>query len=160
MLIYSRPNATTYASLPKTPVASEDYHNVYLYTRPRLWIAYGIALLCAIIAVTLGLHAVFASGASYSSEFSTILRVSRHAHLSHEVAQCDATGWDPLPRYIAKTTLTIALDEQETKEDEEAPTIKRRNTTNNISYQLVAPGEERLPSTQGTHASIRDDERS
>lgn len=146
-----------YASLPKTPVASEDYHNVYSYTRQRLWIAYGVALFCATIAVALGLHAVFASGASYSSEFSTILRVSRHAHLGHEVVQCDATGRDPLPKYLAKTTLTITKDEVETEEDEEedvAAIRRQESTASTMSYHLISPGEERLSGTQGPHASV------
>ena len=92
-------------------MASSTYHNVYQYTRRRLWITYGVSLLCATVAVALGLHAIIAGGASYSNEFSTILRVSRHAYLDHEVAQCDAAGTDPLPKYLAKATLTIAKDE-------------------------------------------------
>jgi hypothetical protein len=120
ILICPRPNASAYARLPTTPVASETYHNIYSYTRRRLWIAYGVSLLCATVAVALGLHAIFASGASYSNEFSTILRVSRHAHLDYEVARSDASGRDPLPKYLAKSTLMIAKDEEEIEDDEES----------------------------------------
>jgi hypothetical protein len=119
ILICPRPNASAYASSPTTPVWSETYHNVYSYTSRRLWVAYGVSLLCATVAVALGLHAIFAGGASYSNEFSTILRVSRHAYLDYEVARDDATGRDPLPKYLAKSTLTVA-------KDEEAPTLGRQ----------------------------------
>jgi hypothetical protein len=102
--------------LPKTPVASATYHNVYSYTRHRLWVTYGVALLCATVAVAIGLYAIIASGASYSNEFSTILRVSRHAHLDHEVARRDAAGRDPLPKYLMKATLTMAGDRGDMEE--------------------------------------------
>jgi hypothetical protein len=123
--MFCRPNLTDAANLPQTEVASETYRNVYVYTRRRLCTAYGTAILVATVAILLGLHTVFTVGASYSNEFSTILRVSRHAHLSREVTYEDATGQDPLPKYLAKTTLTITKSDDE---DEGVPMTGEQDT--------------------------------
>jgi len=118
-------------------VASATYHNVYSYTHRRLWITYGVALLCATVGVALGLHAIVAGGASYSNEFSTILRVSRHAHLDHEIAQCDAAGRDPLPKYLAKATLTMTEDRGDMEEYQRSSGIRETgdNGCNNQDKQ-------------------------
>jgi hypothetical protein len=78
-----------------------------VYTVRRLWVAYALATLGAAIPVALGLYTIFATGASYSNEFSTILRVSRRAHLDKEVSDVAADGRDPLPKDLAKVTLTV-----------------------------------------------------
>ena len=76
-----------------------------MYTSLRLWVAYALATLGAAIPVALGLYAIFATGASYSNDFSTILRVSRRAHLDKDVSDKAADGRDPLPKDLAKATL-------------------------------------------------------
>jgi hypothetical protein len=102
-----RPNLTDTASLPQTDVKVRIYHNIYVYAARRLCIAYSVALACATIVVALGLYAIITNGASYSNEFSTILRVSRHALLDHEVSPGATDGRDPLPEDLAKATLMV-----------------------------------------------------
>jgi hypothetical protein len=97
---------------PQTKVTVQTYHNVYVYTVRRLWIAYALATAGAIVPVALGLYAIFATGASYSNEFSTILRVSRRAHLDKDVSDVAANGRDPLPKNLAKATLTVFKQEE------------------------------------------------
>jgi hypothetical protein len=86
-----------------------------VYTVRRLWIAYALATLGAAIPVALGLYTIFATGASYSNEFSTILRVSRRAHLDKDVSDLAADGRDPLPKDLAKVTLTVFVKQDETE---------------------------------------------
>lgn len=45
---------------------------------------------------------------AYNNNFSNILRLARGAHLSHEVADEDHDGKEPLPGYLKKTTITFA----------------------------------------------------
>jgi hypothetical protein len=86
-----------------------------VYTVRRLWIAYALATLGAAVPVALGLYTIFATGASYSNEFSTILRVSRRAHLDKDVSDLAADGRDPLPKDLAKVTLTVFVKQDETE---------------------------------------------
>jgi hypothetical protein len=139
-----RPNLTDTAKLPQTNVRTPTYHNVYVYTARRLWIAYALAASCATIAVALGLYTIVATGASYSNEFSTILRVSRHAHLDKEVSDGAADGRDPLPKYLAKATLTVV------KQDETDSSLEEQKPAATASYQLLSPGEERSVGTRGS----------
>lgn len=78
-----------------------------MYTVRKLWIAYALATLGAVVPVALGLYTIFATGASYSNEFSTILRVSRRAYLDKDVSDVADDGRDPLPEDLAKATLTV-----------------------------------------------------
>lgn len=113
-----------------------------MYTASRLWIAYTLAASCAVIAVALGLYTIVATGASYSNEFSTVLRVSRHAHLDQEVSQGAASGQDPLPKYLAKATLTV------NKKEESVVSLADQKTGTVASYELLSSGEERSFSTR------------
>lgn len=135
------------ANLPQTKVKVQTYHNVYIYTAHRLWIAYALAASCAIVAVALGLYTIVATGASYSNEFSTILRVSGHAHLDHEVSQEAADGRDPLPEYLAKATFTVI------KVDETALSLAEQKVTATADCQLLSPGEERSSDIRHSYSS-------
>ena len=71
------------------------------------------------------MFAILLSGASYSGNFSTIVRVSRTAKLSVDVADQDGSGCDPLPRYLERARLDLGLN----------------NATTN-TYELVETGTE------------------
>lgn len=86
------------------------YHNIYSYDRTTLWIAYGIPLFCATLVTVAGIFAILQSGASYSGNFSTIVRVSRTAKLSVDVADQDGSGCDPLPKYLEKARLDLGVN--------------------------------------------------
>ena len=101
-----RPNISA-AELQRTDVTSVTYNNIYAYSAARLWLAYGLAVISAIIAALIGMFAMFYNGASYSNNFSTILRASHAIELSKDVAPEEKNGSDPLPSYLAGATLTM-----------------------------------------------------
>ncbi|OBT77267.1 hypothetical protein VF21_04048 [Pseudogymnoascus sp. 05NY08] len=76
-----------------------------------LWIAYGIAILVVLIGAIVGLTSRIMSGGSYSSKFSTFMRVTQGAHLSTSVREKDLDGKDPLPEYISKGTISWPTSE-------------------------------------------------
>ena len=133
----NRPNLSDTTNLPLTQVTSETYHNVYRYAMIRLWTAYGLAIACATAAVALGVHTIVTSGSSYSNEFSTIVRVSRHAHLGHEVDSCDASGRDPLPKYLKRTTFKLSGES-----DVESTDLDVKKVTPPASYQRIPHTEQ------------------
>jgi hypothetical protein len=51
---------------------------------------------------------MYSNNASFSAEFSTILRASRAADISEEIRDGDASGKDPQPKYFAKATVAFA----------------------------------------------------
>jgi hypothetical protein len=51
--------------------------------------------------VVMGMIALLLNGASYSHNFSTVLRVARGAELSEELRDEDLKGEDPLPKHLA-----------------------------------------------------------
>jgi hypothetical protein len=107
MLISIRPNASSAFASQPVNVTHETYHNVYTYSTAKLWIAYGIAIIFTAIAALLGLIAVAASGASYSSSsnFSSTFRLATGALLSATVRDQDLDGRDPLPAHLVKAKM-------------------------------------------------------
>lgn len=57
------------------------------------------------------------SNASYSTDFSTIVRATRHADLSVNIHSLDAGGQDPLPRYLARAVMTFSQSEPQGEAD-------------------------------------------
>ena len=70
-------------------------------------------MLLALITVAAGCLAIFSSGISYSTSFSTVLRTTSHAHVSTTISKDDAIGQDPLPKHLAKATIDFRDQEQE-----------------------------------------------
>jgi len=48
------------------------------------------------------------NGASFSNNFSTILRMAWHAEMSTEVTVEDSDGRDPLPAHLAEACLSLS----------------------------------------------------
>jgi hypothetical protein len=74
---------------------------VYVYNSYKLWLAYGIALASSVVAVAVGLYTMASNNASYSNEFSTIVRVARHA-ISDPKLDTEDNGSDPLIKSLAE----------------------------------------------------------
>jgi len=85
------------------------YENIYVYTPGKLWLAYGIGILCTAIAVVIGLHSVLANRASYSNHLSTILRVTHGASIGTVITEADHSGEDPLPRHLAQARVGFGM---------------------------------------------------
>ncbi|KAK0787274.1 hypothetical protein LTR02_006467 [Friedmanniomyces endolithicus] len=79
--------------------------NTYFYSPLKLWLAYGLAIAFATVAVLVGLAYMYIDEASYSNSFSTIMRTSRGAELSIDIAHEDASGANPLPSEMAGATV-------------------------------------------------------
>lgn len=84
------------------------YHNVYIYSRSTLWIAYGLAIAFSVVSVLLGLSVMVMNGASFDDSFSTILRVSKTAELMTEFRSEGEDGRLPLPAYLEKARLVMS----------------------------------------------------
>lgn len=83
------------------------YPLVYQYKPRDLYIAYGIAVLVTLIAALFGLHAVWMNGASYSSKFSTSIRIAKSTGLDRLLDDED-DGCDPLPKGLKKARLQVS----------------------------------------------------
>ena len=105
---YLRPNySSPYAPAEKTTVTFNRYHNVYIYSASTLWVAYGLAILLTSVALGLGVTSMVLNNASFTNDFSTILRTSRAAPMSEEVREVESEGRQPLPRRLAAARVMI-----------------------------------------------------
>lgn len=101
-----RSNYSSITALSPVNVTSHEYHTVYSYSKWKLWLPYGIAILSAGIAVCVGLSAMVLSGAAYSDSFSTVFRYAKGAETSvHEILTEDLDGRDPLPKYLGNSSV-------------------------------------------------------
>lgn len=82
------------------PVTVTVYPLTYRYLPKDLWIAYGVAAFVTLITALVGLHAAWASGLSYSSKFSTAVRIAKYTRLYSSLPE-DDDGSDPLPKSVA-----------------------------------------------------------
>ncbi|KAI9853104.1 MAG: hypothetical protein M1838_001605 [Thelocarpon superellum] len=101
------------ARYPPTTVSVAQSANIYVYLRLDLWLAYGIALIFAILCSVLGSSALLHNGLSYTNDFTTILRTTRNPGLDNLVAESEASGADPAPAHTLRGRL---LYQRETKE--------------------------------------------
>lgn len=101
----------TTPSSPNEPIQAnietEVYQNIYTYSVAPLWIAYGVAVGITILSITIGIWAVVVAGSSYSSKFSTILRLAFNVRLSEYVELEDTGGEDPLPDRLENTIVVF-----------------------------------------------------
>ncbi|KAJ0302770.1 hypothetical protein COL516b_006807 [Colletotrichum fioriniae] len=88
-------------------IDTEAYENIYTYSVAPLWIAYGVAVGITILSITIGTWAVVVAGSSYSSKFSTILRLAFNVQLSEYVELQDTGGEDPLPDRLENTVVAF-----------------------------------------------------
>jgi hypothetical protein len=86
-------------------VIIQNWRNIYVYSPALLWFPYGVSIALATVAIIFGTICLVSNGASYSSKFSTILRVGHEANLTTTIHKVDTSGRDPLPKYLAKAEL-------------------------------------------------------
>ncbi|KAL8865387.1 MAG: hypothetical protein Q9174_006913 [Haloplaca sp. 1 TL-2023] len=103
-----QPNTSSIYLPSKTKVTSTTAESIYIYAASKLWLAYGLAVGATAIIVFLGLAAMVANDASFSNQFSTILRLSRGAQLSYEINEADRSGRNPLPAYAEKVRVKFS----------------------------------------------------
>lgn len=125
-IIPYRPNTSSIYYLDKTEVQLATRENIYIYAAYKLWLAYGLAVGATALIVLFGIAAIIANHASFSNRFSTILRLSRGAQLSHEINPADLGGRDPLPAYAKKATVRFSQEQVSGTEDSNAYTLVDR----------------------------------
>ena len=100
----SRENASVAASglvTVRTP------QNAYAYNPRNLAIAYGLGIVASTAIVIVGLICIHAAEGSFSSSFSTILRMTRGSQLDGLVPASETQGKDPLPAHLARTKILL-----------------------------------------------------
>jgi hypothetical protein len=100
-----RPDRASVTAPGPIKVSSVTYRNIYVYSPLKLWLAYGMALFSATGAVITGFVLMHKNQASYSNNFSTILRTTRNAQIHAEFSKHDYSGVDPLPSHIANSVV-------------------------------------------------------
>lgn len=105
-------------------MTSTAYQNIYVYAASTLWLAYGLAILATAFAVGIGIIALALSGAAFSSNFSTIFRISRTARISEEVTAAESDGRQPLPERLAKARVVFSSTRGKLLETTSSPGLK------------------------------------
>jgi hypothetical protein len=82
-------------------VTVESFENVYDYRSEELYMAYGLGILAAIACFVLGLVSLHRKSGSYSNDFSTVLRTTRHLSLREVVDPAQSSGLSPLGKDLA-----------------------------------------------------------
>lgn len=82
--------------------------NIYAYQPQNLFIAYGIAVLVALLANLIGLHAFFTNGVSYDISFSSIVCTTRDIHFSGLNAH-ERIGALPLDKKVGRTKMKFVV---------------------------------------------------
>jgi hypothetical protein len=102
-----RPNLTSAFAPSLVRVTLHKFHDVYVYSAARLWLADGIAIFFTAVSSAIGLRALVATGASYSQDFSTMFRIGRGAFMSTEAKKEDMDGKDELPKYLEEAQVWL-----------------------------------------------------
>jgi hypothetical protein len=82
-------------------VTVESFENVYDYRSEELYMAYGLGIFAAIACFVLGLVSIHRNSGSYSNDFSTVLRTTRHLSLREVVDPAQSSGLSPLGKDLA-----------------------------------------------------------
>jgi len=103
-LTISRLNST---ETPQVDVTVLSNDNVYHYSQWELVLSYGLAILLSSLGVGIGLWCISENEASYSNNFSTLLRVTRDSNLRDIIHDKDTSAVDPAPRYLEKVKVQL-----------------------------------------------------
>lgn len=104
-------NETSPLAPPRTDVIYHVFGNVYSYGSDKLWLAYGTAIGVTLLNVLVGLWAIVQTGASFTGNFSTIVRVAKNAVIEEDMREDRLPGRDPLPKRLAKAEIRLVEGE-------------------------------------------------
>ena len=91
-------------------VTVQGFENVYKYRSKELYLAYGLSSLVAIACFILGLVSIHRNSGSYSNDFSTVLRTTRHLSLAEVVDPAQSSGLSPLGKDLAEVKIVMMVD--------------------------------------------------
>lgn len=109
----SRPNYSSIYAPADTNVTTTASENVYVYRKDLLWVSYGLAIAASVIGVAVGLGAVVRNKGSYEDNFSTAMRVTHGARLSHPFRREETSGKGPLTEEARKIVVIFPLEEEQ-----------------------------------------------
>jgi hypothetical protein len=89
------------------PVTVDATRNVYEYRSTELYLAYGLSILAATSCLVLGLILIRRNAGSYSNDFSTVLRTTRHPSLRETVDTAQSVGLSPLSKELAEVKIVM-----------------------------------------------------
>ncbi|KAK4505519.1 hypothetical protein PRZ48_003482 [Zasmidium cellare] len=93
---------------PLVNVTLNLYGNIYDYDQAKLWLPYGLAIGVTVLNVAIGLFSMFQTGASFTANFSTIVRMAKNAEiLSADTSESSIPGKDPLPKSLAQAKFAM-----------------------------------------------------
>ncbi|TGO28106.1 hypothetical protein BPAE_0032g00490 [Botrytis paeoniae] len=97
-------------------VTFQIYGNTYFYDARTLWLAYGLQISFAALAVVIGCISIWLNGVSYDANFSTVLRMCRvdmdniasgHNKDPGKRSSYEDSGGKPLPKCLAETVVHL-----------------------------------------------------
>ncbi|WPG99355.1 Hypothetical protein R9X50_00216900 [Acrodontium crateriforme] len=83
------------------------YGNIYNYSPGKLWLPYGLAVGASLLCVLAGLLATLSTGASFSAQFSTFVRIAHNMEVRAEFSEGGIPGKDPLPEAVKASTIKL-----------------------------------------------------
>ncbi|KAI1112877.1 hypothetical protein F5Y14DRAFT_240106 [Nemania sp. NC0429] len=92
-----RPNYSSPYAPDDTLVTTVSYGNIYVYSKLVLWAPYATAIFFSIICIAAGTLSAVKNDASYTTKFSTVLRVAHILSFSSLFREHDVNGEDPTP---------------------------------------------------------------
>ncbi len=93
LALFSEPEFVSNEDVPQTNVSVTHLVPQYHYSVGRLALAYGIAVLFALVAVVIGGVTILANGVSYSDKFSTVLAGNARAEYSRVDCGGGSKSW-------------------------------------------------------------------
>jgi hypothetical protein len=80
---------------------------VYEYRSDELFAAYGTSIIVVAACFVLGLVSIHRNSGSYSNDFSTVLRTTRHLSLREVVNPAESSGLSPLGKQLAEVKIVM-----------------------------------------------------
>ncbi|KAI1149481.1 hypothetical protein F4825DRAFT_464068 [Nemania diffusa] len=108
-----RPNYSSLYAPSDTIVTVMSYKNTYAYSVWVLWVPYGTAIGVTIVAISFGTLSALRNGASYTTKFSTVLRVAPTLSFSSPMREQDLEGEDPTPENINRIIIAFPNGESD-----------------------------------------------
>ena len=101
---------------------SKFFRSDYVYEPEALIIAYALSNIISLLCVLIGAFAIYQNKASFTPNFSTIVRITNHLDLEDSIDEKDRSGSDPLPVHLADTVVSLGQQRQLIKQEQETPT--------------------------------------
>ncbi|KAI1326442.1 hypothetical protein F5Y16DRAFT_228779 [Xylariaceae sp. FL0255] len=110
-----QPNYSSPYAPEDTLVTVTSYKNIYAYSTPLLWAPYAVAIGISLLSIVIGTLSTLKNHASYTTKFSTILRVAHIMSFSSSFDIQDVFGEDPTPDRVKR--IRVEFPDEKLKDD-------------------------------------------